>query len=477
MHSSRVRSLRKTLRARVPLALLGLTVVAGLTRPAHARRYTLPELIDKVSAGYAGVQAARDNVTSARAQLSQANGLLWPQGALTFGLTTTPNVQCADGNGVVGADQVKRELNCVSTNNVDLLHSNIEQVLPYHGVGVSLNLSFVQPIYTFGKIAAARHAAEAGIDVALAQVDKDRADVILNVTRAYWGLKWSRAAWATLDDGRQKLREWVNKIDAALDQPKPSYTPADLSRMKLALDTSEYSLLDIEKARELALAGLRLLTSDPDADIDDEELDVVELAEQPLSFYEDAAMVSRPESRMLSAGLRAVHAQRAYGWANLFPDIGLATTFNVSYASSIDNPQSAFLNHPDSLGFSLSLALRYNLDIAGRVATWRKAKADERVLEARRRQALGGITLEIENAWLETSVARKKSDLLSHSEKVARGWYNSVDQALTVGTGNARDLVEAARNYFELRLRHLQSIMDVNMAVTQLKMATGALTR
>ena len=46
-----------------------------------------------------------------------------------------------------------------------------------------------------------------------------------------------------------------------------------------------------------------------------------------------------------------------------------------------------------------------------------------------------------------------------------------------VGTGSPRDLVEAARNYFELRLRHLQAIMDVNMAVTQLKMASGSLTR
>ncbi len=96
-------------------------------------------------------------------------------------------------------------------------------------------------------------------------------------------------------------------------------------------------------------------------------------------------------------------------------------------------------------------------------------------LDERRAQALGGIALEIENAWLETTTARKKSELLGHSEKVARGWLNSVDQAMNVGTGNARDLVEAARNYFELRLRHLQSMMDANMAQAQLKLATGQL--
>jgi outer membrane protein TolC len=450
-----------------------------VTRPAAARRYTLSEVIEKVTASYPGVQAARENVASAEAQLSQANGLLWPQGALTFGFATTPNIRCADSNGFVAPDQLTRERNCITTNNVDLLHSNaIEQVLPFHGVGLSLNLTFTQPIYTFGKIASARRAAQAGIDVAQAQVDKDRAEVIVNVTRAYWGLKWSRAAWATLDDGRQRLREWVKKIDDALNGTKSTpYTEADLNRLKLALDTAELSMLDIEKARELALSGLRMLTEDNEADVDAEELDTVELVEQPLSYYEDVAIVSRPDSRMLSAGLRAAHAARALSRANLFPDIGVLTTFNFSYASSMDDPQNAFMNHPDTVGFTLALAMRYNIDVATRVGAWKKARADERLLEARRRQALGGIAIEIESAWIDTTTARKKSDLLSHSEKVARGWYNAVDQALSVGTGNARDLVEAARNYFELRLRHLQAIMDVNMAVTQLKMATGGLTR
>ena len=441
-----------------------------------ARKYTLAELIDRVSASYSGVQAAQANVDSARAQLAQANGLMWPQGTLNFGITGTPDVQCADATGAMNANQQLRERNCVQTNVVDF-RSNFEQILPVHGVGLNFNITFVQPLYTFGKLAAARHAAQAGIEVATAQVDKDRADAIMNVTRAYWGLKWSRAAFATLDDGRHRLREWVDKIDAALDQPKSPYTPADLSRMKLALDTAEYSILDIEKAREIALSGVRLLTGDREADVDGDELDVIELDEHPLDYYEEAAIVSRPESRMLSAGLRAARAGRQLGLANLLPDIGILTSLNLGYASSVDDPNNAFMNHPNTVGFSLALVLRYNLDVASRVGAWKKAKADERMLEARRRQALGGIAVEIETAWIDTSTARKKYQLLAHSEKVARGWYNAIDEAMNVGTGNARDLVEAARNYFELRLRHLQAIMDVNLAVAQLKLATGGLSR
>jgi outer membrane protein TolC len=455
-------------------------VALAIAPAAHARTYTLAQLIDKVSASYAGVQAAREGVTSAEAQLAQANGLMWPQGQLNFGITGTPNVQCANASGAVDPKltQQQREQSCVSTTSVDFLHfQSLENILPVHGVGLNLNITFVQPLYTFGKISAAKQAAEAGVDVASAQLDKDRADVIINVTRAYWGVKWSRAAWATLDDGRKRLREWVDKIDRALDQPKSPYTPADLSRLKLALDTAEYSILDVERARTIALAALRMLTSDAEADVDGDELDVVELGEQPLTYYEDAAVVSRPEARMLAAGMRAADAGRRLGLANLLPDIGVLTSLNIGYASSVDDPQNAFMSHPNTIGFSLALVLRYNLDIASRLGAWKKSKADERMLEARRRQALGGIALEIENAWLDTTAARKKYDLLGHSEKVARGWYNSVDEAMNVGTGSARDLVEAARNYFELRLRHLQAIMDVNMSVVQLELATGTLAR
>jgi len=96
---------------------------------------------------------------------------------------------------------------------------------------------------------------------------------------------------------------------------------------------------------------------------------------------------------------------------------------------------------------------------------------------ARRRQALGGIYIDILNDWLDARAARRKSEIAGHSEKVARGWYNSVDQNLKVGVAESRDLVDAARSYFELRMRHLQTIMELNMAMATLKQAAGVLVQ
>jgi outer membrane protein TolC len=470
---------------RVPLLTLVAAVALLAARPAAARRYTLPELIARVNASYPGVQAAREGVDSADAQLSQATRLWWPTGQLTFGITGSPDVRCfrsqydGMGNPILGANgqpvQVRDVRDCTHTDVVDLRSG--EQVLPIHGVAFNLSANLIQPLYTFGKIESARAAAKAGVDVARAQVDKDRAEVTFNVTRAYWLLKWARVAEGTLDDGIAKLKSWVKKIDDALDKGKTNYTETDLIRIKLALDTAELTQLDVQKARELGLSGLRMLTDDPDADIDDTELDISEVSEQPLGWYEDLALVHRPETRMLSAGMRAAAAQRRLHLANLMPDLGVALSFTYAYAQSVDDPQNAFMNHPNALGAGLSLVVRYNLDVPMRLANYAKAAADQRMAIERRKQALGGISIEIENAWLDARSARRKTELLAHSEKVARGWYNAVDQNLQVGVAESRDLVDAARNYFELRMRHLQSIMDTNMAIASLKRATGVLAQ
>jgi outer membrane protein TolC len=42
-----------------------------------------------------------------------------------------------------------------------------------------------------------------------------------------------------------------------------------------------------------------------------------------------------------------------------------------------------------------------------------------------------------------------------------------------VGTVESKDLVDAARSYFEMRLQHLSAIMDLNVSLAALKRAAG----
>jgi outer membrane protein TolC len=171
--------------------------------------------------------------------------------------------------------------------------------------------------------------------------------------------------------------------------------------------------------------------------------------------------------------VRAIKAVSSLRLAELLPDVGIVGSFTYGFAQSVDSPQNAFWNLPNTLGAGLYLAFRQPLDIALRLARLNEARADERTLLARRREALRGIGLEIDRAFADLTEAKGRMEKSARAEKIARGWYNSVDQALQIGVVESRDLVDAARNYFELRLRHLQSIMDVNVATAALERAAG----
>ncbi len=258
-----------------------------------------------------------------------------------------------------------------------------------------------------------------------------------------------------------------------MDRGKSTFTETDLIRLKLSLETAALLLLDMRRNEEVALAAVRTLTSDSDADVDSEEIEAAELALQPVSYYEDGARLHRPEARMLSAAKSAASAYRSLRLAELLPDFALLGSFAYGYAQSVDDPVNAFMNHPNTLSLGLYLAIRQPLDFGPRLGRLAEARAQERMLDAKRREALGGIALEIDRAYAATKEAQRRSERTQHGEKLALGWFRSVDDNMKLGIGDSRDLADAARNYFELRLRHLQSIIDFNIAVAELRRASG----
>jgi hypothetical protein len=90
---------------------------------------------------------------------------------------------------------------------------------------------------------------------------------------------------------------------------------------------------------------------------------------------------------------------------------------------------------------------------------------------------LAGISYEIVQAWSNLNEARQRMAQLDRSQHIAQGWLNSMEQKLDLGVsdtaGGTRDLVDAASQYFSLRLRFYQSIMDVNVGIAILRRATG----
>lgn len=443
------------------------------------RRYTLPRLLAMARKHSPIVAAAEAQVDVRRAQQSEAIRHWLPTGELNFLFTAAPAVECVAPQGLSPlpgeSEKDFRTRNCVNTvnpktgSNVSYLSTN------FAGVAGELNVKLTQPIYTFGKIEHGYAAAKHGVAAEQAKVAAATAEAELNVTKAYWGLKTARASREMASSARDELAKWVKKIDEDLDAEKPKYhfSISDLQRLKVAMAQVDLVLAELDRGVSIAQAGLEAAVGEK-VDIDTEELAPVEVETAPLDEYQKDALLHRPEIRALDQGLGAFRELQKLKLSEMLPDLAVVGSITYRFAPTVEDSLSAFVNHANVFGFGAALAIRQPLDLFVRHARYAGARADADAFAAKRQLAVTGIDFEIAQARSNLVEAQRRMGLVNKAQHVAQGWLSAVQQNLDLGTAAPRDLVDAARSYYELRLRYFQSIFDVNLAAAVLRRASGA---
>jgi outer membrane protein TolC len=462
---------------------------AKAAEDASVHKLSLVDLWRLAELRHPTLRAAKEAVNSARYTRDEQKWLVLPSGDFNLFLSGSPSASCKNGNPGAGYNLAPGDPNpvlsdgsylfggpnrCIETDStLSLLDSNIGQVLPIHGFFLRLNANITQPLYTFGKLSAARALGEVGVNLAQAQADGTRGDLAVNLVRAYFGIKAARAALDTVKDGQQQMLKWIDKIDKELDSGKSSYTEIDLMRMKVAESQAEIGVVDVERTLASALAALRYLSQEPNADVDDNDLAEWKPDAHELGYYIDSALAGRPEMRTLDATGEGARQYKRLRFAEFFPDIGILMNIGWGVATGIQDPNNAFMNRFNYLGAGLGVGIRMNLDFGPKAARYQKALADLRQYEEKRREALGGGALEIERAYNDLVEARRRLAAAETAEKRARGWLQGVNQAIDVGTAESRDMIDALRAYFDQHLMVLRSLNDVNVQAALLRRLSG----
>jgi len=230
------------------------------------------------------------------------------------------------------------------------------------------------------------------------------------------------------------------------------------------------------EADDLAAGVRTLLGSEApaDLDVDAEPLEPLEVPKRPVTHYEEAARLNRPEVLALGFAARAKHALSLLEQRREYPDVALVATGSYAYAPSVDSPVNAFANNPfNGLGFGLAATLRMPLDLGPRFARTDRARAEADETELRRREALGGIALEVRKAFDEMTEAQARVAAVQKGEKAGKAWVAAVTQNFSVGLAEARDLSDALLQYFKMRGFALQATFDVNVAAVTLARVSG----
>lgn len=418
--------------------------------PPPARGLTLKQCLALADRNHPNILAARAKVEMMRAQLDEARTAPFSAFTLTAGAGPAPTFR---GGQIYTQD---REVG---------LNSNL-------GMAWQASLSGTIPLWTFGKITSIRRAAEAQVQVGEGEAQKARNVVRLDVRRAYFGLQLAREARTLLEEADGRLRKALEPLQKKVDDGDGD--EIDLIQLQMAQAELEGRTAEARRGEQVALAALRFYTGVEALEIPLEPLTPPKHELTALEEYQSDALRHRPELKMARAGLLARQAQADLARAKMFPDIGVSLFGNYSRAPEITDQLNPFVrDDANYLRYGLAFGVRWSLDFLPAHARVRQSEAQLDEMRQTVRFALGGVATEVEKAHAEATEQKKKVDAFQRASKLAKQWMIRISQGIDVGTAEERELVNPARQYALQRYNYLSALMDYNMAIASLALATG----
>jgi outer membrane protein TolC len=436
--------------------VIGLLLLPGLISqsradPAAAPKLTLEQVMAKALASPKADMATGDREVAA-ARIDEADAARLPRFKATAFVTGSPEIHCLDAS-------------CTMTEPKNFS-------LNLSGVFGSAQLDITQPLYTFGKISHAQAAARAGLDAQRALADEAAGDLAVDAARAYWGVKAARELAGMLDDGIDEIGKALEGFEdkpGAKAKGKAEISIQDRQRVAVLLAEAKVQRADAAQAEAEALAGLRVLTGVPDADLDDAQLAAIERA-----LPRRASADNRPQAVAARTGARAADELAEMAVSQYYPDVALVASGVLARAQGADDPPSAFANDPyNRSGAGLVLALQWAFEPWTTAAKVAQARGGAHKAHAQAELAARGARYDADNALAEATHAHDKVAAASEGEKAARTWLASVLQAEAIGTTEAKDLADAYIAWFQMRARWAQAVFQWNVAVVRLDRAAG----
>lgn len=439
----------------------GRTDAFGEPAPAPAtirtHRYTLGECLALTDRNFPNLWAARARLAFAHAQLDEAKWTPWFQWSAQSQFGVAPQI-----SGTVIYPQ-----STLAARNI----TGLGNLQPFFQFGINGTV----PIYTFGKIETAQQAAAAGIRVSEWDMEKWRQLARMDVRRAYYGLQLARDAREVINDALDRLSKAITGIRDRIARGDANVSDVDRLRLEAYRQEIVAQSLQAPKGETYALAGLRFMTGVQSGfDIPDRPLERPNRPLVSVAQYLEAARLFRPDVNMARAGLVARTAQVAYNRARLFPDLGLGLGADYMSTPSAVQQNNAWASDPfNHFFYGFGFGLRWSLDLLPQAARIDQAQSQLEETRALERLALGNAMLEVEKAYADVVEAKGREEAWDKAEHLAKQWISTVDDNVDLGSSDERALLDPVRVYGNARVQHLYALMDYNVTLSALALASG----
>lgn len=447
----------------VRLSFIALLALVLFTQPVKAQQEpdarSLAELTRLAVDHYPGLRAREKAIAAAEARLDEA--------------TFSPFFRFEVEGGVGLAPQVTGSP----------IYSRDDQFpvdggwQPVYRIGVSGAV----PLWTFGKLSSLRDAARAGVEAAQADHAVGLGRVRRDVRLAYYALGAALDTLYLLDEGRKKLDEAQLKLEQALEDQEDAepgdetnVKRSDRYRLTMAIAELDTAQAQAKRAEQSARRALELLTGVEHVRITDCPLAAIATPTLDATTAEKKALEARPELSQLRAAQRARAAQQNAAEASFYPDLGLALWTDYSYGPGITDQNNPFIRDPANY-FSVGAAVvaKWSLDLAGHITRLERADAERAQIDAQREEAELGIKLAAADASSAVAESKARVQTWTRAAKDGRKWFVETAQAYDLGTAEPKELLDAAKAYFNARGAQILAIKDFNSRVAALAYETA----
>lgn len=335
--------------------------------------------------------------------------------------------------------------------------------------------SFQWPIYTSGRLDALARAAQAESRAIGAELEVARADLKLEVVRAYWAL-------ATATDTARVVREAMDRFDAHLRDVRAMFDtglipPNEVSSVEAQRSRQQMLLIEAENVRRSVAEELKRLTGLPS----EAEIAVISSLGTPASPKlasgtlaseggVEAALKQRPERQTLLERIAAADERVIAATAGTKPTIALAG--GVDYANP--NPRIFPRQGEWRESWDLAVNVTWPLWDAGRSkAEAAEAAAARAAMRERLADLDSLIAVDVRQRQLDIDSAKAAIAAAEDAVRSAQEARRVVAERFTVGVATNTDVIDAQVALLQAELDRTRAVANLRLAEARLDRALG----
>lgn len=379
---------------------------------------------------------------------------------------------------IVGASASYTRTNHVTEFSVPQPNGNRLVVYPDIPDNVMSRLSFQWPIFTSGRVDALERAAIAEAQASGADIETTRADLRLEIVRAYWAAVTAREAERVLEEssGRaeKQLTDARQRFDVGLIPPN------EVSSLEAQRSRERAQLIEATNIREGATIELRRLIGAPyDAVIElADSLDAIGSSSSSgsISSKGDAqvlvnlALEARPERKALSFRMGGAEARQQAALTATKPTI--AFTGGVDYANP--NPRIFPRKGEWQESWDVGVSVNWNFYDFGRARS-QAAEAAAAVTATRARIAEFDsiVSADIRQRLLDLESSQAMVRASNDAVRSATEARRIVTDRFGAGVATSTDVLVAQVALLETGLARTRALAGVRLAEARLERALG----